>query len=59
LSYASWFVSEKSWIQPVSRTPIASLWSLLMLMGPESARFETASVIGSRSDAATYSISVM
>ncbi len=39
--------------------PLASLWSLLMLMGRKSARLETARVIGSRSEAATYIISVM
>ena len=38
---------------------MASEWSLLMLMGPLRARQETASVMGSRSEAATYSISVM
>ena len=33
-SAASWLVSANSWIQPASRTAMASLWSFQMLIGP-------------------------
>ena len=42
-SAASWLVSAKSWIQPESRTAMASEWSFQMLIGAPMARF--ASVI--------------
>ena len=51
------FVLGVSWIHPASRMPMESEWSLLMLMGPERARFTQARVMGSRLEAATYIIS--
>ena len=51
-SAASWFVSAKSWIQPESRTAMASLWSFQMLIGAPIARFASVMTIGSPSPAA-------
>ena len=45
-SHASWFVSANSWIQPVSRAAIASLWSFQMLMGAPIARLARVITIG-------------
>ena len=53
------YMTEMLYVAASDRLPMASEWSLLMLMGPDRARQETASVMGSRSEAATYSISVM
>ena len=57
LSYASWEFSAKIWIQPASRQPIESEWSQWMLIGPLSARLTSGITIGSRQEAAMYTIS--
>ena len=54
LSYASWLFSAYIWIHPESLAPILSEWSQLMLIGPDSARFTSASANGRRLEAAMY-----
>ena len=48
-STASWFVSQKSWIQPLSRWLIESEWSFQMLIGAPIARLATVMTTGSPS----------
>ena len=45
-SSASWFVSAKSWSQPLSRWLIESLWSFQMLIGAPIARLAMVITIG-------------
>ncbi len=51
-SAASWLVSAKSWIQPASRTAMASLWSFQMLIGAPMARLASVITMGRPSPAA-------
>ncbi len=46
-STASWLVRAYSWIQPLSRWDMASLWSFQMLIGAPMARLATVMTIGS------------
>jgi hypothetical protein len=59
VSSTSWFVSQYSWIQPVSRCDSESFWSTQMFQPGPSARLMFAITIGSRPPAAQCSISCM
>ena len=58
-SAASWLVSANSWIQPESRTAMASVWSFQMLMGAPMARFASVITMGSPRPAALKTASAM
>ena len=57
VSNTSWFVSQYSWIQPVSRCDSVSFWSVQMFQPGAIARFTSAITIGRRPPAAQCSSS--
>ena len=57
VSNTSWFVSQYSWIQPVSRCDRLSFWSVQMVQPGAMARFTSAMTTGRRPPAAQCSIS--
>ena len=56
---ASWLVSAKSWIQPLSRCEIESEWSFQMLIGAPMARLATVITIGRPRPEALWTASTM